>query len=218
LYVTSRRLPRALIAFGCFSVAAFGADVLLLVFDVRSLQERLVPVTGWVLSMPYLFALGSWPGLNAARDDDEYAHRLRRSLRISASLLFLFAAYGGVSFAALGGAAASDNLWLRVSPWRPLWTVVLPAAWGLVLLAHSRRVAPPTVQTARWHPSPRQATAVIAFAIAFAAFRGWEHAWVIRRGDYAGIGMRHTWYWYASPWIGAAAVGALLGWIMRHRR
>jgi hypothetical protein len=34
----------------------------------------------------------------------------------------------------------SENPYLRISPWRPLWTVALPVAWILLIAAQEARV------------------------------------------------------------------------------
>jgi len=37
-----------------------------------------------------------------------------------------------------------------------------------------------------------------------------EHFWRLGRGDYPGIGMRHTWYWYVTNGAAGLALAAYL--------
>jgi hypothetical protein len=130
------RLARAFFWFGAAAV----------LFDMtttfapplRPLQKSIVPFTGWVGSAPYIFALGIWPGLiDRGRPQMDGAH-LRRHLRFTAYLLFFYAAFGAFMFIT-AGPEPSRNPWLRVSVWQPIWTVLVPATWASLLLAHGRK-------------------------------------------------------------------------------
>jgi hypothetical protein len=63
-------------------------------------------------------------------------------------LLALQAIFGVGEWFWFGGARASSNPYLRISAWRPVWTVGIPLAWVAVLaLTRPRRaaaIAPPT--------------------------------------------------------------------------
>ena len=61
-------------------------------------------------------------------------------------------------------------------------------------------------------PALRQALALLAFAGLFAFLMWWEHAWRLARGDYPGIGMRHTWYWYTTISIAWLFIIGRAGW------
>jgi len=63
-------------------------------------------------------------------------------------------------------------------------------------------------------PSLAQALGLLAFAIMLALLRWLEHSWRLGRGDYIGIGLHHTWYWYTVIWgLRIAAAGWLL-WLL----
>jgi hypothetical protein len=67
-------------------------------------------------------------------------------------------------------------------------------------------------------PTAAQAATWVVVAIAFALFQWWEFGWRLRRGDYAGIGLKHTWYWYASPLFALAVFGIALLFMRRAGR
>jgi hypothetical protein len=102
------------------------------------LQKSIVPLTGWVGSAPYIFALSIWPGLIDRGRPRMQGPELDRHLRFTACMLFFYAMFGGFMFINNGGADHSDNPWLRVSTWQPVWTVLVPGIWAAVLLANSR--------------------------------------------------------------------------------
>lgn len=62
----------------------------------------------------------------------------------------------------------------------------------------------------KWRPSAGQAAIFVAAAVGFALFRWWEHRWRLSRGDYPGIGLKHTWYWYAQPFLTLGALGIVV--------
>jgi hypothetical protein len=101
-------------------------------------QKSMVPFTGWVASAPYIFALGMWPGLLDRGRPQMEGPPLRRHLRFMACLLFFYAAFGAFMFLT-GGPDDSQNPWLRVSAWQPVWTVLVPGAWAAFLLSRVPR-------------------------------------------------------------------------------
>jgi hypothetical protein len=126
-----RRDP-ALASFLVFAVIITAFDVFALIiaaFDLvtpRHLQELVLPYTGWVPSMFYAFAI--YFAFSALSTGDTRAR--------SAVLIFpaMQVVYGIGTWLGQGGARASDNPYLRISEWRPVWTIALPLVW-LVLLA-----------------------------------------------------------------------------------
>ena len=121
-----------------FSIVVTAIDAVLFVPALRPLRESIVPVTDWVPSMPYLFALGVWPGWRTARSEDDYERQLQWFARLASLLLVMFAVFGVVSFMNRQDGVDSANPWVRISPWRPLWAVAVPIAWALVLSHHWR--------------------------------------------------------------------------------
>jgi hypothetical protein len=132
------RAPLVVTAFAVFCVLATLAEVLLLLAyhylpeAASSLSGRIVPFVGWVPAMPYMFAL-------------YWALRLRwrpsRPAHLTAlGMLALGAALGVIDFLGHLGRANYGNPMLTVSPWRPLWTVVVPLLWlGLLLTPQALR-------------------------------------------------------------------------------
>jgi hypothetical protein len=117
-----------------FGAAAVALDLTMtFVPGLMALQKSVVPLTGWVGSAPYIFALGMWPGLIDCARPRMTGPELRRHLRFTACLLFFYAAYGAFMFIDSGGADHAINPWLRVSVWQPAWTVLVPAVWAVVL-------------------------------------------------------------------------------------
>jgi hypothetical protein len=122
----------------------FGAAAV--VFDLTTtftppllpVQESIVPFTGWVFSAPYIFAIGIWPGLLDRGQPQMHGPELGRHLRFTGYLLFFYAAFGAFIFLN-SGPEQSLNPWLRVSVWQPVWTVLVPAVWGSLLLSRVRK-------------------------------------------------------------------------------
>lgn len=133
-----RRDP-VLAAFLVFALAVTASDLLTVVlapFDVpaaRHLQERAVPYIGWVPSMCYAFSL--YFGFSALLTGN--------ARNRTAVLLFpaMQAAFGVLAWFGMGGARVSTNPYLRISAWRPLWTIVVPLIWLALLLAFKPRLA-----------------------------------------------------------------------------
>jgi len=130
----------------------FGAAVV--AFDITTifappllpLQKTVVPFTGWVGSAPYIFALGLWPGLLDRARPQMQGPEIRRHLRFTGCLLFFYAAFGAFMFLD-AGPDHSSNPWLRVSVWQPIWTVLVPAAWGSLILSRVRKADTRTVES-----------------------------------------------------------------------
>ena len=143
-----RRDP-VLAAFLVFALVVTAFDVLAVVLApfglpaVRHLQERVVPYTGWVPSMCYAFSL--YFGFSALQTGN--------ARNRTAVLLFpaMQAAFGVLAWFGMGGARVSPNPYLRVSPWRPLWTIALPLAWLALLMAFKPGSAPPPERPVEVH-------------------------------------------------------------------
>ena len=110
-----------------------------------SLTRRIVPFVGWLPALPYMFAL-YW-AVHLRWRPSLFAHLT------SISLLALGAAFGAFDFLRHFRRENYGNPMLTVSPWRPLWTVVLPLLWcGLLLtpkvLLFRRRTSSGPVQRA----------------------------------------------------------------------
>jgi hypothetical protein len=125
---------------GAYLVFALGVtafDVLILALSpfavgaARHLQERVTPYTGWVPSMCYAFSLYS--AFSALRTGNA---RERNSVLLMPAIQAVF---GVISWFGMGGARASENPFLQISSWRPLWTIALPLVWLALLVAFKPR-------------------------------------------------------------------------------
>jgi hypothetical protein len=87
-----------------------------------------------------------------------------------------------------------------------------------LLIAETANLVLRKRQTGRSHehhakPSLKHAVALLAFAVVFAILKWAEHVWRLGREDYAGVGLRHTWYWTATTWVALAACLGRLAWL-----
>jgi len=122
-----------------FGAAAVAVDMTTLFAPpLLPLQKTIVPFTGWVGSAPYILALGLWPGLLDRARPQMQGPEIRRHLRFTGCLLFFYAAFGAFMFLN-AGPDHSGNPWLRVSAWQPIWTVLVPGAWGGLMLSRVRK-------------------------------------------------------------------------------
>ena len=94
------------------------------------MREVALPYTGWVgLAVPYSFLIFFAAYSLGARDSET-----RRRMRLGCSAMLAVGAVSGVAqWMYLGGARTSSNPYLRVSPWRPIWAVLLPLLWIALL-------------------------------------------------------------------------------------
>ncbi len=91
-----------------------------------SVKEAFIPYTGWAgLAMPYSFLL-FFLAYALGTSDSPTRHRMRLACL---GLLALAAACGVAEWLFLGGPRASTNPYLRISSWRPVWTVLVPLVW-----------------------------------------------------------------------------------------
>jgi hypothetical protein len=121
---TARRDP------GLLSFVGF--VVMLTLFDDLggvALRAKTVPFTGWVPTGPYLSCL--FFAVVALWSE-------RKPFRwVVLAMLVLEVLFGTHEWLTVWP-RASENPWLRVSLWRPLWTLALPLAWIAILLLRER--------------------------------------------------------------------------------
>jgi hypothetical protein len=75
------------------------------------------------------------------------------------------------------------------------------------------REAETTTQVPRAEWSLIQALGFLAFAALFMVLRWAEHVWRLQHGDYAGVGLRHTWYWSVTLWVAFVLCLGRLVWL-----
>jgi len=119
--------PLELKAFAIFSVVVSILGFALPVFGPKNLWEAIVPFTGWSPNIGYVFGLFFTFALI-------YTHaplwRLRFGIIAPLALQISF----GLLLMDKLPANNFSNPYLTVSPWRPVWTVVIPALWIAILL------------------------------------------------------------------------------------
>ena len=118
--------PWMLNAYICFAVMVTFADYLVLPFTAASFQARLVPYTGWLACMFYSFTIFFAFAL-------AYQTTGRRAMRFTIALmLFLQIVFGTLELWLRTG-KAYGNPYLTISPWRPIWTMIIPCIWIAML-------------------------------------------------------------------------------------
>jgi hypothetical protein len=118
--------PSILIAYTVFAVLVTFADFVLLPLSSESLRAHLVPYTGWVASMFYAFTI--FFALTLI-----YQRKGRGAVRFGVTVqLLLQIAYGTYQIFLMTG-KTFGNPYLTVSPWRPVWTILIPSIWILLL-------------------------------------------------------------------------------------
>jgi hypothetical protein len=107
-----------------------------LVFGPKSLNATLVPFTGWAPGLNYIFTLYFAYALVFGRN---LPRRTTITFRFAIVAILLIGIFGGYQAVKRGGHADFHNPYLTVNQWQPLWTMVIPAIWILVLLSPRMR-------------------------------------------------------------------------------
>jgi len=133
-------VPVSIKIFLAFSAAVGLFELTAFVPALRWLRETVTPFIGWGGNMPFFFAIGSWPGLFKGAGYSIDAKTLSRYLTLACVIMAIGVATGAVDFWMFGNLRSDDNPWLRYHPLRPLWTIVLPLAWGIFLWTVRARI------------------------------------------------------------------------------
>lgn len=121
-----RGVPSLLFAYIVFAIAITITDWLIIVYASDSLRSRLVPFTGWVASMFYAFTIYIAIALI-------FVQRKRMYIRFGITAqLVLSIAFGIFQLFQITG-KTFGNPYLTVSPWRPVWTILIPGIWIVLL-------------------------------------------------------------------------------------
>ena len=120
--------PLELRIYAVFSIFVSLAGMALPIFGPRKVWETLVPFTGWSPAIGYMLGLYFTLALIYTKIP---AGRLRIGVLAPLALQILF------GWQAMGKAPTPNfgNPFLIVSPWRPVWTIALPAIWMVVMLS-----------------------------------------------------------------------------------
>jgi hypothetical protein len=115
------------VLFGQFALLVCIVDKWLTYVGPKSIQEMIVPFTGWVPSMPYMFGLIFTSYMVFGRDR---GFHVRQGIIGS---LVLYLVLGVIDYFS-PRQPDFGNPYLIYSPWRPVWTVAIPLAWILLLV------------------------------------------------------------------------------------
>jgi MFS family permease len=121
-----RDTPVELVAFVGFSALVVVLDAVVQAIAPEFAEES-IQYTGWAASMPYLFGVIMGTFL--------CVHRTTRGRIWLLVYLAFSAVWGGLEFWSDFGERDFENPYLRLSPYRPIWTVAIPLVWLVVLLS-----------------------------------------------------------------------------------
>jgi hypothetical protein len=119
--------PSLLVAYAVFASLVTLASYVILPFAPDQLRESLIAYTGWNAGIPYPMTLIFVFVLIF----QEQRRRYVRMFGIAFPLTILIV-YGVYSFFQYGE-PNYNNPYLTISPLRPVWTILIPAAWIVVL-------------------------------------------------------------------------------------
>jgi peroxiredoxin len=119
------RIPIGILAFIIFAILVTTIDYKLTFWGPISLNEKIVPITGWGMSTAYMMT-----GILAVFYCITRAHRMLYGM---AAILLMNIGIGIVDALKPVG-EDFGNPWLMVSPWRPVWSILLPGLWMIVVL------------------------------------------------------------------------------------
>ena len=131
LFAPLAAAPPQLLAYTIFAVAVTFTDYFILPFAPGTVRAWLVPHTGWVASMFYSFTIYFAFALI-------YQGQKRSAVRLGITLQMLLQLTLGISQIFQMGSQTFGNPYLTISPWRPVWTVLIPIIWIAIL--HSPRM------------------------------------------------------------------------------
>ena len=127
-YTRFSAAPLELRAFAVFSVLVAILGTALPIFGPKHLWEAIVPFTGWTPALGYMFGLFFTFALIYMKSP---LWVLRFGIIAPLVLQIIF----GLLMMAMSPAKNFGNPYLTVSPWRPVWTVAIPALWIALLLS-----------------------------------------------------------------------------------
>lgn len=118
--------PAALLAYVAFAVVVTFWDCALLLHLTQEWHASAVPFTGWNASTFYAFSIVFAVALI-------FQHRRRRQMTLSITILLVVQIAYGIFQLCQADRPNFGNPYLTVSPWRPVWTILIPTTWIVVL-------------------------------------------------------------------------------------
>lgn len=125
--------PLELRAFAIFSLATTLIGYGLPMLGPKAIWESIMPFTGWSPALGYSFSLYFIAALIFSERTERNRYP-RKGMRWGIILLLACHIWAGYQAQATSVANDFGNPYLIVSPWRFLWTEVVPALWIGVLL------------------------------------------------------------------------------------
>jgi hypothetical protein len=133
LYTRFSAAPLELRAYALFSVIVTVLGYALAIYGPKNLWEAVIPFTGWSVNAGYAFGLFFTVALIYTKKSPLWPLRLGIIAPLALQIIF--------GLQAMTKPSANDfgNPYLTVSPWQPVWTVVIPALWIAILLSPRMR-------------------------------------------------------------------------------
>lgn len=125
-----RVAPIAVLAYLAFAAFVSLGELTLVFLGPRDLREKVLPILGWSIAIPYMASIYFVREFCLRRDD-----RMRVAM---IALLIVAIGLGFVDLFVQGVQRDSDNPYTQLTPWRFISEIVVPAFWILILM--SRRV------------------------------------------------------------------------------
>jgi hypothetical protein len=132
LYTRFSAAPLELRVFATFSILVTILGGVLPIFGPKHLWEAVVPFTGWMPGLGYMFGLFFTFAL-VYKQSPLLGLRLGIIAPLALQIIF------GLMVMAKTSANNFGNPYLTVSPWQPVWTVAIPALWIALLLSPRMR-------------------------------------------------------------------------------
>jgi hypothetical protein len=119
-------MPSVLLVYVVFVVAVMLTDFVFLRLASESFRASLVPYTGWLVSGNYgftaIFALALM-----------FQQQNRRAIRFSITFILVIQIAFAIYTQSQSGRPNFANPYLTISPWRPVWTILVPSIWIILL-------------------------------------------------------------------------------------
>lgn len=125
--------PVELKIFAFFSSTLFFLDIIINIFELKELDELIIPITGWLISFPYMMGLFFAFYILIIRDKKQ-----RTNARNAIVFMMALSVLAGFRDMLTFDGNNTGNPYLDRSIWRPVWQIAIPALWILLLLFSPR--------------------------------------------------------------------------------
>lgn len=118
--------------YAVFAVVVSVLGFLLIFLAPKSLNAAIVPFTGWGAGSGYMFTLFFVFALIFVK---RVPRRTAITWRFAIIAILLISIFSGYLQMKRAGGNDFGNPYLKISPWQPVWTMVIPAFWVMTLLS-----------------------------------------------------------------------------------